>query len=146
MARKGLFDIPVLGFYIKQFSIPVSRDRTSLSNIKEPVKRLRKGELLVIFPEGKRSETGELMEGKRGIGMIARLGNAVIIPTLITGTNKALPVDSKWIKRAKIKVVFDKPVFLSSTGEKTGHVAEEITRDIMHRIQELKEQYANNSR
>ena len=63
MARKGLFEIPVLRSIIKPAAFPIDREKPRPSTIKEAIKRLRNGELLVIFPEGGRSETGKLLKG-----------------------------------------------------------------------------------
>jgi 1-acyl-sn-glycerol-3-phosphate acyltransferase len=145
MARKGLFNIPLLGWFIKHYAFPVDREKTLPSTIKEAVKRLKNGELLVMFPEGRRSETGELLEGKRGIGMIARLSKAAIVPTLIIGSNKALPVGGKWLKRAKISIIFDSPMVLSTVKGEGNNLYEDISQKIMGAIGELKKRYADNS-
>jgi len=147
MARKGLFEIPVLRWAIKQTAIPVDRKRTSPSTIKEAVLRLKAGEAVVLFHEGRRSETGELLEGKRGIGMVARLSNAPIVPVFIEGTDRALPVDARRLKRARITVVFDKPIYYTLKHEENypaNLIYEDISRKIMTAIGELKRCYADN--
>jgi 1-acyl-sn-glycerol-3-phosphate acyltransferase len=143
IARRGLFGIPLLGWLIKHAAFPIDREKTHPSTIKEAVRRLRNGELLVMFPEGRRSDTGRLLEGKRGTGMIARLSRASIVPTLIIGSNKALPVDAKWIKRARISVIFDKPVDPSTIYGKGDDLSEVITQRIMSSIKGLEERYAD---
>lgn len=145
MARKGLFNIPLLGFFIKYFALPVDREKPHPSTIKEIVKRLKNGELFVIFPEGKRSESGKLQEGKRGTGTIARLSNAVIVPALITGSNKALPFNARWLKRARISIAFGAPIRLSDINAGGDHPSENITKAIMYKIGELKKRHADNS-
>ena len=142
MARRGLFSIPLLGWYIKHFTIPVDREKTLPSTIKEAVRRLKNGEAIVLFPEGMRSETGELLKGRRGVGMIAALSGAVIIPTLIMGSNKALPINAMRLRRAKVSVIFGKPMVFPPEGDDT---YENISQQIMYAIGELKKQYANNS-
>lgn len=150
MARKGLFEIPVLSWAIKQTAIPVDREKPQPSTMKESVKRLKNGEVIVLFPEGRRSDTGELLEAKRGIGMVVSLSNAPIVPVLIVGTNKALPPNARWLKRAKITVVFDKPIHYSSTIVRDAHqhhlLHEEIGKKIMTAIKELKDRHEDNSR
>jgi 1-acyl-sn-glycerol-3-phosphate acyltransferase len=145
MARKGLFEMPIISWLIKGSAYPVDRERTRPSTIKETVRRLKNGELIVMFPEGRRSETGELMEAKRGIGMVANLSKAPVVPALIVGSDKALPVDAKWLKRAKISVVFGKPIDHASLVNKEGnssHVLnEEISNKIIAAIRELKNNY-----
>ncbi len=105
--------------------------------------RLKNGELLVMFPEGRRSETGELTEGKRGIGMIASHSRATVVPTLIIGSDKALPVDAKWLKRAKVFVIFDKPIDLSIIKGEGNKLYENVSQEIMRAIGELKKRYAD---
>jgi len=149
MARKGLFEIPILRWGIKQTAIPVDRKKTSPSTIKEAVRRLKSGEAVVLFPEGRRSETGELLEGKRGIGMVASLSKAPIVPAFVKGTDRALPVNARWLKRARITVVFDKPIYYTLTHEENYPVHlsyEDISRKIMTAIGELKRCYADNGR
>ncbi|MBI4697491.1 MAG: 1-acyl-sn-glycerol-3-phosphate acyltransferase [Nitrospirae bacterium] len=140
MARKGLFNIPFIRSYIRLYAFPVDRTRTLPSTIKEAVRRLKNGEALVMFPEGRRSETGALLEGKRGIGMVAGLSKVPIVPTLITGTDKALPIDARWLKRAKISVVFGSPIVFSAEDH-----GENFSKKIMHEIGELKRNADNGS-
>jgi 1-acyl-sn-glycerol-3-phosphate acyltransferase len=142
MARKGLFKIPFLGTIIRPAAFPVDREKPRPSTIKEAVKRLKNGELIVIFPEGGRSETGELGEAKRGIGMIAGLSRVPIVPTLIKGSDKALPLGAKWIKRAKITVIFGNPIYpaasIEEKGQKKHDLHEHISSRIMAAIGEMK--------
>lgn len=149
MARKGLFEMPVIRFMIKGSAIPVNRERPSPSTIKEIIKRLRNGSLIVMFPEGRRSETGELMEGKRGVGMIVSHSNVPVVPTLIIGSDRVLPVNAKWLKRAKIVVVFGKPLYYTPKGgrqDPRNHgVHEDISNSIMSAIRDLSDTYADYS-
>jgi len=149
MARKGLFEMPLIRWAMKQTAIPVDRKKTQPSTIKEAVRRLKKGEVVVLFPEGRRSDTGELLEGKRGIGMLVSLSGAPVVPSLITGTDKVLPVDARWLKRARVTVVFDRPIYYTSLHEKDGQthlLYEDISKKIMTAIGELQKSYANNRR
>jgi cytidylate kinase len=144
MARKGLFEIPILGWFIKHYSFPIDRKRPNPSTIKEAIKRLRNGELLALFPEGRRSETGELLEPKKGLGMMVSRADVPVIPVLIIGSNKALPVGAKWLKRAKITIIFDRPIYCSSTIDSMKdkqQIYEDISRMVMLAIKEMKKRY-----
>jgi 1-acyl-sn-glycerol-3-phosphate acyltransferase len=147
MARQGLFDIPVLGRIIRSAAFPVDREKTRPSTIKETVRRLKGGELIVIFPEGKRSETGRLMEAKRGIGMVAGLSKVPVVPTLIVGADKALPVNARFLKRAKITVIFGKPIYYSSfkkdNTDRTHALHEDISSKIMDSLKEMQSSYGH---
>jgi 1-acyl-sn-glycerol-3-phosphate acyltransferase len=147
MARKGLFEIPVLKWFIRHFSFPVDRERPRPSTIKDAVKRLRSGELVLMFPEGRRSDSGELQTAKRGVGMIASLSNVPVIPAIIIGSNRALPPDAWWLKRAKISIVFGRPLDFTALKEETkndGHTLHEaVSNAIMSEILGLKQRFAH---
>lgn len=113
MARRELFNVPVLGWMAKHYALPVDLERLLPSTVKQSIRKLREGGVVVIFPEGMRSKTGELLEAGQGVGMIAIHGNVPVVPALITGSNEALPFDAKWLKRAKVAVIFGKPIYLS---------------------------------
>ena len=147
MARKGLFDVPVLGRMITRAAFPIDREKPRPSTIKNAVRRLKKGALIVMFPEGRRNETGQLLEARRGVGMIATMSNVPIVPALIIGTDKALPVNAKWLKRHKISVIFGKPIYHKSFTESTdspSHIKhDKISDNVMSAIKELQKKYAD---
>ncbi len=150
MARRGLFDVPVLGWMIKRAAFPVDREKPRPSTIKDAVRRLKKGELIVMFPEGGRNETGQLQEAKRGVGMIASISNVPIVPALIIGTDKALPVDAKWLKRNKILVIFGKPIYhksLTENEDSPPHLKhDKVSDNVMSAIKKLQKKYAEKKR
>ncbi|GAB6168018.1 lysophospholipid acyltransferase family protein [Clostridium carnis] len=76
---------------VRNISIkPNSADKEALTKIINAVKN---GNNLLIFPEGTRSRTGSMIEGKKGILLIAKLTKAPMIPIGIWGTEKLLPID-----------------------------------------------------
>lgn len=142
MAKEGLFKIPILGAVIRLFSFPVRRGRPQPSIIKEAVKRLKRGELIVMFPEGGRSPDGTLHDAKRGVGVIAGISRMAVIPTLIKGTEKALPVGAKFLRPAKITIIFGNPIEIDKE-ETDKQYEERISRDIMETIKNLKGEEQN---
>jgi 1-acyl-sn-glycerol-3-phosphate acyltransferase len=137
MAKEGLFKIPVIGEFVRSFSFPVRRDRPQPSTIKEAVRRLRDGELIVMFPEGGRSVDGSVLDAKRGVAVIAALSRAPIVPALVSGTEASLPVGGKLLRPAKITVTFGKPLGFGS-GETDREFQERISKDMMEAIKKLK--------
>src|SRR5207244_1429393 len=69
------------------------------------------GELLgektsvLIFPEGHRSETGEIHTFRPGIGMIASRLDATVVPVRIVGLDKVLPVGSHMGRQGTVVAV-----------------------------------------
>ena len=63
---------------VKHISIkPNTADKDAIMGM---IKILKDGENLVLFPEGTRSRTGRLIEGKKGAILVARMSKANIIP------------------------------------------------------------------
>ena len=74
---------------------------------------LRNGKALLIFPEGGRSLDGELMEFKKGVGILSRELNIPVVPAYIKGTFEALPRSTAWPKFTGITVKFGKALYPS---------------------------------
>jgi 1-acyl-sn-glycerol-3-phosphate acyltransferase len=68
----------------------IDRDIADFSAIHKASEELAKGKLLGIAPEGTRSKTGKLQEGKPGTVMLALKTHTPIVPVAITGTQDAL--------------------------------------------------------
>ena len=137
MAMEKLFSLPLIGTFVKTFSLPVRNGSPQPSIIKEAVNRLKQGELIVIFPEGGRSADGSIMDPKRGVGVIAGISRAPVIPTLVSGTEKSLPVGAKFLRPAKIKVVFGQPIEIGIK-ETDRQLHERICRNITEELKKLK--------
>lgn len=76
--------------FVKTIQIkPNTADKDAVSKI---VKKLRAGESIMIFPEGTRSRTSQMIEAKKGFLLMARLSKASIVPIGITGTEKFMPI------------------------------------------------------
>ena len=96
LARQSLFRFP-LGPMIRMLdAIPLDRDGLGLSGMKETLRRLRRGEPVLIFPEGTRSKDGEMGPLMPGVCALARRGRAPILPVGIAGAFDAWP-RHRWI-------------------------------------------------
>lgn len=88
-----------LGFRtVRSISIlPNSPDKEA---IKKVINAVKEGNSVLIFPEGTRSRTAKMIEGKKGILLFAKLTNAPIVPIGIWGTEKFMPIEKDMGKEA----------------------------------------------
>lgn len=139
IAKSSLFRNPAIGWFVKLYSLPVDRDSPKPSTIKDAIKALRQGKAVIIFPEGTRSHDGSIREGKKGVGALAALSKAPVVPALIEGTDRALPVGARFFRPAKVRVTFGRPIYYNKE-ETSRQIQEKISEEVMERIRELKEE------
>lgn len=133
MAMEELFRVPLIGAFARSFSFPVRRGRTRPSTIRETIRLLRKGELVVIFPEGGLNREG----AKRGIATVARATGTPVIPALIEGTERALPAGARVLRPARIRVTFGLPILIKE-GAAGRDTEQRIAGEIMEAIRALR--------
>ena len=89
MAKAELFKNPILKWVlINAKAFPVEREKVDIKAMKNACNVIKSGEVLGIFPEGTRNKGHELLEFKKGCGIIAMRTNTVIVPFGISGTYK----------------------------------------------------------
>ena len=116
MAKRELFGIPILGpmmsFY-QAFPIdPASPDREGLRHAEE---LLANGNALVLFPEGKISESGEMGEVLPGAVMLALRADVPVVPCGIWNTQGVVPYGSTIPRPTlrRVRVHFGPPLHFS---------------------------------
>jgi 1-acyl-sn-glycerol-3-phosphate acyltransferase len=111
LARETLFRVPVLTQVLRYFdTIPIDREGVGLSGIKETLRRLKAGELVLIFPEGTRTRDGEVAPLKAGFIALARRSRVPLVPIGIDGAYQAWPRTSKFPGLSRIAVVIGPPI------------------------------------
>lgn len=114
LTKVELFKIPLFSYLIKKLgAIPVNRSKIDVSAYKKCNEILANNKILVIFPEGTRSEDGELKDIKSGVIRLSIRNNVPIIPVGISGTYNVLPKGKKFPKFYPIKVKFGKPIYFN---------------------------------
>ena len=86
-----------------------NRDQ-SIPAIERAADALRDGNSFLIFPEGTRSRTGELLPFKKGGFIMALRGQAPIVPVAIRGAREAMHKGSLIIRPVRIQVSFGQPI------------------------------------
>jgi len=95
IAKASFAKVPLFGYFYKRGSVLVERDdiRSRLKSFEEMRKVLRSGIHMCIYPEGTRNRTAEPMKQFfDGAFKLAIDTKKEVIPCLIIGTKKAMPV------------------------------------------------------
>ncbi|MBK9070238.1 MAG: AMP-binding protein [Myxococcales bacterium] len=92
-AKDYFFDDPVRRMYFENFTnlVPMERHGSLRESLAVASDVIRNGYILLIFPEGTRSETGEMIDFKPSLGYLAMQNKCGILPMFLDGTHRALP-------------------------------------------------------
>jgi 1-acyl-sn-glycerol-3-phosphate acyltransferase len=87
-AKESLFKPPLLGPFMRYVNgVPIRRHGSDTEAIKKLSRCLREDNPVLIFPEGTRTLDPNGIEAKAGVGMIAMLGGANLVPARVDGTH-----------------------------------------------------------
>lgn len=114
LAKKGLFQIPFLGSHLKRAGhVPVALEdpRASIRALTQAARIINDRRISVlVFPEGGRSENGELQEFKDGAAYTAIKSGVPVVPIALCGTRAILPMHSLHVRGGKVKVRIGDPI------------------------------------
>lgn len=92
-------------------ALPIDPQRQVLSGVALAITALKRGYNLVWFPEGQRSQSGELQKFRPGIGILLEHASVQVIPATVSGTYEAMPpgkIFPRFFKR--LTIAFGKPI------------------------------------
>ncbi|NIL95999.1 MAG: 1-acyl-sn-glycerol-3-phosphate acyltransferase [Planctomycetales bacterium] len=111
LARSTLFAFPPFRWLIQSLdAIPIEREGIGMGGLKETLRRLRREEMVLIFPEGTRTANGEVAPLKPGFCVLARKGRAPLLPVAIEGAFAAWPRQHGLPRPAVIHLQFGPPL------------------------------------
>ncbi len=113
LAKIELFSIPLFGIALARAgSLPVDRRnrQSSMKSIDRAARAVRAGSSIIIFPEGTRSTSGEMLPFKKGGFVLAIRSGQPLVPVSISGAGTVLPRGWGRIHPGPIKVVIGRPI------------------------------------
>ena len=92
-AKDYFFEDPVRRMYFENFTnlVPMERHGSLRESLRLAGDVIREGYILLIFPEGTRSETGVMVDFKPSLGYLALSNRCGILPMYLAGTHDAMP-------------------------------------------------------
>lgn len=79
------FQVPIVKHLLKYFNVLPLKFGKGLEAIDSATEKLRAGEAVIIFPEGKFTPDGNLCKFNRGVAIMAKATNTPIVPFAIKG-------------------------------------------------------------
>jgi 1-acyl-sn-glycerol-3-phosphate acyltransferase len=111
MGKVELFKNPLVAWFLGWYGgFPVDRARRDPQALRTALNILKARQVLGMFPEGTRSESGELQEFHTGAIRLAIKAQVSIIPCGIWGTNYVLPRGAKWLRPHPIGLAVGPPI------------------------------------
>ena len=145
LAKKQLFSFKPLGWFLRwNDTIELDREASSMAGIKETLRRLKKKESVIMFPEGTRSKDGKLQPFKRGFVALVKKTKVAILPVAIDGAQDAMPRNSLLPNfKATIQIAFGEAIYpeqyMELTDEELMALLDTKIRQCMEKARAMKE-------
>lgn len=143
VSKEDIFKIPFIGWNIS-LNQYVKISRGELKSIKQMMADcrnwLKQGASIMIFPEGTRSDDGEIQEFRDGPFKMACDCNVEVIPIVVEGTAKVLPKNSGTLDfTAKISVRVLEPVAPAQFESKPRAMREYVHKLMKEALSEMRD-------
>lgn len=144
IAKQEVKKVPILGSWLDQLEcvcIDRKNGRKAFRVLEEDAKgKIDKGNSLLIFPEGTRSLTGEILPFKRGVVTLAKKTGAPIVPVVMDGCQNILKRGEWDVRRGGVTIEVLPPL-LQETYQDIGD--KDLTKQLQNMFEEaLKKQRA----
>ena len=136
MVAKDYEKAPFFGWFLNKIGVIwLSREGYDFQAFREASSYLKSGGIVGLAPEGTRSTTGGLLEGKPGAALLATKNKVKVIPAAVLGSADMVKNFLRF-RKMNVKVIFGQPFDLSGIDEGGWEkdFLEQATTEIMLRI------------
>ena len=137
LAKKELFRYPFLGWHLRrsgQIAVDQQNSRSAIRSMGRAVESLKGNMSVMIFPEGGRSEDGQLQDFMAGAFYLGIKAQIDVVPMALVGTYEILPMNTWHIKPQPVFLLVGDPI---PTVGMTLRDLESLTRQARHAVAEL---------
>ena len=113
MAKIELFKGALGYFLTKLGAFPIKRGESDSGALRESLKRLKNGKVVLIFVEGTRRIGNEPIKAQAGVGFLAMKSGVPIVPVYVQGTNGVMAPGTKFFNRGRVYATYGDPFFVT---------------------------------
>jgi len=136
IARDTLFTNRFFASLISSVNaIPVKLGEPDISAMRKVLEKLKKGGGVTLFPEGTRTCDGKIIPFKPGLALLARRGNAPIVPVLIDGAFECWPKNKMLFNTGRIHITYGKPITVEKVRDMGDKKLAEFLTKILRKMQ-----------
>lgn len=140
MAKNSLWKVAWAGaFFEAMGAFPVDREHADRAALRNCEQALAAGDPVVMFPEGRRRSGDLVDEVQDGPAWVACRNRVPVVPVGFAGTEKAMPIGSKLLHPAKVKVLIGEPIHpdVPLTGRVPRRMISEFSEQIRKEVQAI---------
>ncbi len=136
LAREDLFRPPLKWLIEHLFAYPISRDSRDMKAMRLAQSLLKEGRVILVFPEGTRTDNGKVKSFKAGVGWIALRTQVPVVPVYVEGAYRCWPRSQGLPRPGKMRVFFGPPLlpehYADAPRNRQGftRIAEELERRV----------------
>jgi len=139
MARDTLFRNRLFARLIRKCNaFPVRRGKLDRKALQTAVDKLRAGRLLLLFPEGTRTDDGSIRELHSGAVMLAHKANVPIVPAAINGAFQAWPKTHRLFRFKPVSITYGEPMPPPDPAERESY--ERVRLQLQNRLKQMLEE------
>jgi len=114
LTKAELYKIPIFGRALKVLGLPKIDRKNAKANfekINESIQKVIDSKIsILVFPEGKRSNTNKLLPFKKGAAFVAKEFNLPIIPVVSHNAHNLMQKGEIWLRKGTIKLEILNPI------------------------------------
>ena len=136
ICKEELFHVPFIGWVLRQTkTIPIKRGTGDRGAIRAAQQALRAEQQIALFPEGHRAKDGHMRKAQAGVGLLAAMSGAPVIPVAIIGTDK-LFANGGFLP--KLRVIYGEPMYYEGDKKDKAAMAA-FAQSILDRVAAMRE-------